>query len=314
MIGEKIAAVGRFFEVNLGTVAFALGIDRGIDASLGADGMRTFDGNEGNQIDGHSGFAQFDDGHEARETSADDDHSSNFSAVAPVRAFASHINPMLQKRRAKPVASRVRRLLHASFRGFFFANVVAGSSCGMTIATHQTIFQNSFARREVDDGIHAQAQDGDAHESKDPSSGSLGSFGDGDAPREAEAPKAVGEVVDTGGDAEDVGERDEGHAGVGRGHLFAEPGVEVFRGELALNLGQPQAVEVVADEQKGQEAGDALEGERPISRGAVFGDVVASFQSQLDAVACMKKQREENPGFEQRQVGHMVDVTHGGVE
>lgn len=184
----------------------------------------------------------------------------------------------------------------------------------MTIATHQTIFQDSFARREVDDGIHAQAQDGDAHEAEDPSSGSLGAFGDGDAPREAEAPKAVGEVVDAGGDAEDVGERDEGHAGVGRGHLFAKPGVEVFRGKLALNLGQPEAVHVVPDEQEGQEASDTLEGEGPISRGAVFRDVVASFQSQLDAVPCVKKQREENPGFEQRQVGHMVDVTHGGVE
>lgn len=184
----------------------------------------------------------------------------------------------------------------------------------MTIAAHQTIFQNSFARREVDDGVDAQAQDGDADEAKDPRCGSLGAFGDGDAPREAEAPKAVGEVVDAGGDAEDVGECDEGHAGVGRGHLFAKPRVEVFRGELALNLGQPEAVHVVPDEKEGQEASDALEGEGPISRGAVFGDVVASFERELDAVACVKKQREKNPGFEHWQVRHMVDVAHGGVE
>lgn len=107
----------------------------------------------------------------------------------------------------------------------------------MTVATHEAIFQDAFACREVDDGVDAEAQDRNADETKDPGSRSLGAFRDGDAPREAEAPQAVGEVVDAGGDAEDVGKGDEGHAADGGRHLFAQAGVEVFRGELALNLG-----------------------------------------------------------------------------
>lgn len=184
----------------------------------------------------------------------------------------------------------------------------------MTIAAHQTIFQNSFAGREVNDRVDAKAQNRNANEAKGPSGGSLGAFRDGDAPRKTEAPEAIGEVIHARRNAENVREGDQRPSGIGGRHLFAKPRVEVFRSELALNLGQPKAVEVVDDEQKRQEACDALEREGPISRGAVFRDVVPSFERELDAVPCMKKQREENPGFEQRQVGHMVDFAHGGIE
>lgn len=71
---------------------------------------------------------------------------------------------------------------------------------------------------------------------------------------------------------------------------------------------------MVANEQEGQKTRDALEGISPVSRGAVFRDVVSSFERELDAVPCVKKQWEKNPSFEQVQVGHVVDVAHGGIE
>ena len=37
LVGQEVSAVGGFFEVDLGAVAFALGVDRGVDAALRAN-------------------------------------------------------------------------------------------------------------------------------------------------------------------------------------------------------------------------------------------------------------------------------------
>ena len=51
LVGEEVAAVDGVVEVLVGGVAFALEIFCGVDAALGADGVRTLDRDDGKEVD-----------------------------------------------------------------------------------------------------------------------------------------------------------------------------------------------------------------------------------------------------------------------
>ncbi len=73
LIGEEIAAVNGVVKMLGGGVAFALLIFRGVDAALGADGMGTLYGNDGEEIDRDARFGDTDCGHESSEAATNDD-------------------------------------------------------------------------------------------------------------------------------------------------------------------------------------------------------------------------------------------------
>ena len=75
LVGEEIAAVDGVVEVLVGGIALALQIFRRVDAPLRADGVRTLDGDDGEEIDGAAGFSDLDDCRESGKASADDDDS-----------------------------------------------------------------------------------------------------------------------------------------------------------------------------------------------------------------------------------------------
>src|SRR5204862_8354043 len=77
LVRQKIAAVSRFLEVNLRAVPFALRVDRGVDATLGAHRVRSLDWHEREKKDGDVRFAELDHRHEAPEPAADDDDAAN---------------------------------------------------------------------------------------------------------------------------------------------------------------------------------------------------------------------------------------------
>ncbi len=90
LIGEEVAAVGGFLEVDAGAVALALGVDGGVDAALGADGVAASDGDEREEIDGDACFAELDGGHQAGEAAADDGDASDVSPFTADRFLGSH--------------------------------------------------------------------------------------------------------------------------------------------------------------------------------------------------------------------------------
>ena len=73
LIGEEIAAVDGVVKMLPGGVAFALLVLGGVDAALRADGMGTLYRNDGEEIDGDAGFGDANRGHEAGQTTANDD-------------------------------------------------------------------------------------------------------------------------------------------------------------------------------------------------------------------------------------------------
>ena len=79
LVGEEVAAVGRLFEVHLGRVALALGVDARVDAALRAHRVRALHGDQREEVDGDARLAQLDDGGEAGEASADDDDAADFA-------------------------------------------------------------------------------------------------------------------------------------------------------------------------------------------------------------------------------------------
>ncbi len=64
-----------------GVVALALEVLGGVDAALGADGVRALDGDDGEEVDVAAGLGDLDDGGEAGEASADDDDSGVAAAI-----------------------------------------------------------------------------------------------------------------------------------------------------------------------------------------------------------------------------------------
>ena len=70
LVGEEVAAVDGVVEVLEDVVALALEVLGGVDASLGADGVRALDGDDGEEVDLAAGFGDLDDGGEAGEAAA----------------------------------------------------------------------------------------------------------------------------------------------------------------------------------------------------------------------------------------------------
>jgi hypothetical protein len=70
LVGEEVASVDGVVEVLEDGVAFAFEVFGGVDAALGADGVRALDGDDGEEVDGAAGFGDLDDGGEAGEASA----------------------------------------------------------------------------------------------------------------------------------------------------------------------------------------------------------------------------------------------------
>ncbi|MCU1226923.1 MAG: hypothetical protein JWQ42_5016 [Edaphobacter sp.] len=62
LVGEEVAAVDGVVEVLEDVVALALEVFGGVDAALGADGMRALDRNDGEEVDFAAGFGDLDDG------------------------------------------------------------------------------------------------------------------------------------------------------------------------------------------------------------------------------------------------------------
>ncbi len=77
LVGEEVAAVDGVVEVLEDVVAFALEVLGGVDATLGADGVRTLDRNDGEEVDVAARLGDLDDGGEAGEASAYDDDSGS---------------------------------------------------------------------------------------------------------------------------------------------------------------------------------------------------------------------------------------------
>jgi hypothetical protein len=96
LVAEEIPAVRRLFEVDLGAVALALGVDGGVDATLRADRVRTLHGDERDQVHRDLGLAELDDRHQAGETAADDDDPAYLAPFAPDRAFGRHLVRLLR--------------------------------------------------------------------------------------------------------------------------------------------------------------------------------------------------------------------------
>jgi len=74
-LARKSAAIDSVVEVLVGGVALALEVLCGVDAALGADGVRALDGDDGEQIDRTARLGDFDDRRKARQASANHDDS-----------------------------------------------------------------------------------------------------------------------------------------------------------------------------------------------------------------------------------------------
>ena len=73
LVGEEVAAIDGVVEVLGYGVALALEVFGGVDAALGADGVRALDGDDGKEVDDAAGFGDLDDGGETCEASSYDD-------------------------------------------------------------------------------------------------------------------------------------------------------------------------------------------------------------------------------------------------
>ncbi len=82
LVGEEVATERGFLEMNARAVAFAHGVDGGIDPALCAHGVAALDGHEGEHVHGDAGFAQPDGGHQASESATDHDHATHLSGFA----------------------------------------------------------------------------------------------------------------------------------------------------------------------------------------------------------------------------------------
>ncbi len=154
LIRQEVTAIRGFLEVNLRAIAFALGIHRSIDATLGAHRMRTFDRNERNQIDRDSRFAKLDHRHEARETSTDDDYPSNFSSLTPIRALGSHVVRMLRECVCAEAARSVRRCSSRRLRSLL-TNIETRTRASF-FATPEDHVLNARARGKVNGRVGAE--------------------------------------------------------------------------------------------------------------------------------------------------------------
>jgi len=177
------------------------------------------------------------------------------------------------------------------------------------------LFEETPSRREVNDRIRAQEKHESADDPKYPRRHLLRSLGDGNAPREAESPEPIGEVIDARGNPENIDQGNDGNSGHGRGHLLAQLRIEILGSHRAPEFWPPEASHVENDKSKRKKAGDALQGICPIARSAVFRDVGPRLERQFHAIKPVEQKREENqPPLERPQIRHVVDFLYGRVE
>jgi hypothetical protein len=75
LVAQEVAALDRVHEVDVGGVAFALGVDGAVDAALGADRVAALDVHHAEDVDLEAQFAGLHGGREACQASADDQDS-----------------------------------------------------------------------------------------------------------------------------------------------------------------------------------------------------------------------------------------------
>ncbi len=75
LVGEEIATVDGVVEMLVGRIAFALEVLGGVDAALGADGVRTLDRDDRKEVDLAAHLGNLDDGGETCEAAS---HYDNF--------------------------------------------------------------------------------------------------------------------------------------------------------------------------------------------------------------------------------------------
>lgn len=76
LVGEEVAAEDGFVEVHPLAVPLLSGdFVAGVDAALGTDAMTAFDGDHGEEVDGHAFLGEFDGAGQTRQTAADDNDS-----------------------------------------------------------------------------------------------------------------------------------------------------------------------------------------------------------------------------------------------
>ncbi len=68
LVGQEVAAINGVVEMLPGGIAFALQILGGVDAALGADGVRALHRHDGKQIDASAHLGDFDDGGQSGES------------------------------------------------------------------------------------------------------------------------------------------------------------------------------------------------------------------------------------------------------
>ncbi len=73
LVRQKIATVNGVVKMLPGGVALALEVLGGVDAALGADGVRALDRHDGEQVDASAHFGDFDGSGESRQPAADHD-------------------------------------------------------------------------------------------------------------------------------------------------------------------------------------------------------------------------------------------------
>jgi hypothetical protein len=83
LLGEEVAALERVLHVDVGVVAFALGVHGAVDSTLGADRMASLHRDDGEHVDVLARLGELDDGHEPRQAAADDDVALRHSCAPP---------------------------------------------------------------------------------------------------------------------------------------------------------------------------------------------------------------------------------------
>ncbi len=87
LVGEEVAAVDGVVEVLEDVVALAFEVLGGVDAALGADGVRALDGDDGEEVDLAASFGDLDDGGETGKAAAYYDDSGCCCHDVPILAL-----------------------------------------------------------------------------------------------------------------------------------------------------------------------------------------------------------------------------------
>src|SRR6516164_6778137 len=73
LVGKKVSAVDGVVKMLRGGIAFAFLILGGVDAALGADGMRALDGNDREKVNGNTRLGDTNRRHQTGQTTAHND-------------------------------------------------------------------------------------------------------------------------------------------------------------------------------------------------------------------------------------------------